>query len=66
MKETTEPIVVFLAEEDEIIPNASTKRLKEFLKKDDRIINLPAQGHNGINDNETYRQALADILSISR
>ena len=64
VKETEEPIVVFLGKVDEIIPNESSEKLKEFLKDDDLVITLPQQGHNGMNDNEAYRRALADVLKL--
>jgi len=56
------PVVLFHGEWDEVIYYGSSLRLKEEFKSKDRLITLRGQGHNGMTDNEDYRNELKQIL----
>ena len=57
------PIVLFHGDQDEVIYYNSSVKLKSIIKKTDRLITLPGQGHNGITDNQDYKSALEKILA---
>lgn len=56
------PIVIFHGNKDEVIHVSSSYKLKPLLKKDDRLIILEGQGHNGMNDNDIFKKELANAL----
>ena len=57
------PVVIFHGDRDEVIYYGSSLRLKELFKKQDTLITLPGQTHNGITDNIDYKRELQRILS---
>lgn len=57
------PIVLFHGDRDEVIPAASSRRLKALLKPGDQLISLPGAGHNGMADNPDYRREVARLLN---
>ena len=57
------PIVIFHGNQDEVIYYGSSLKLKELLKGKDTFITLTGQGHNGISDNQDYREEIQRILS---
>ena len=56
------PITIFHGNQDEIIYTESSYKLKELFKQGDRLIILEGQKHNGINDNEQFKEELKTIL----
>ena len=57
------PVVIFHGNQDEVISYNHSLKLKEEFKPIDTLITLNGQGHNGITENEDYRNALAKILT---
>jgi pimeloyl-ACP methyl ester carboxylesterase len=57
------PVVIFHGDQDEVIYYGSSLRLKALFKKQDTLITLPGQTHNGITDNIDYKRELQRILS---
>ncbi len=62
LKSCKMPIVIFHGDQDEIFPYTSSVRLKAFLKPTDRFFTLKGQSHNGITENEIYRNELRKLL----
>jgi pimeloyl-ACP methyl ester carboxylesterase len=56
------PIIIFHGDQDEIIYTESSYKLKELFKQGDRLIILDGQKHNGMNDNEQFKEELKNIL----
>lgn len=56
------PIVIFHGGEDEVIYYESSVKLSKYFKKEDKLITLHSQGHNGITDNPEYVKYLSEIL----
>lgn len=51
------PVCIFHGTADNLLPYSNSLKLKEEFKKNDTLITLPGQGHNGINDNELFKTA---------
>jgi uncharacterized protein len=62
LKEVKCPVVIFHGDNDEVIYYASSLKLKKDFKKQDTLITLYGQGHNGMTDNENYKEAVRYIL----
>jgi len=62
LKSCKAPLVIFHGNQDEVIYYGSSLKLKTLFKKQDTLITLEGQSHNGITDNENYRAALRKIL----
>jgi len=56
------PIVIFHGNQDEVIYYGSSLKLKELLKKQDQLITLVGQGHNGMTTNVDYKLELSKVL----
>ncbi len=56
------PIIIFHGDDDELIDFHSSVRLKKYFKSGDKLIILKGQQHNGIDDNDDYRDSLKSIL----
>jgi len=56
------PVTVFHGDRDEVIPYEAALQLKQYLKPGDQFVTLPRQGHNGMNENAQYGQALEELL----
>ena len=56
------PVVIFHGDEDEVIYYGSSLKLKEEFKNKVQLITLRGQGHNGMSDNEDYRNGLKQLL----
>ena len=63
IKECKIPIVIFHGDQDEVTYYNSSTKLKEFLKRVDKLITLNGQGHNGITDNPQYINIIGKILN---
>jgi pimeloyl-ACP methyl ester carboxylesterase len=63
VEKTKAPVVLFHGDLDEIIYHGSSEKLKAHLKPTDKVIVLKGQGHNGMNENPNYQQALAKVLA---
>jgi uncharacterized protein len=57
------PVVIFHGDQDEVIYYGSSLKLKALFKKQDTLITLQGQTHNGITDNTDYKRELQRILS---
>jgi len=57
------PIVIFHGKEDEVIYYGSSLKLKEAFKKQDTLITLNGQGHNGMTENSAYKSEMQKILN---
>ena len=57
------PIVLFHGDQDEVIYYGSSLKLQKEFKKQDTLITLAGQQHNGITENPDYKTALQKILS---
>jgi uncharacterized protein len=62
LKNCPMPVVIFHGDADEVIYYGSSLKLKEEFKKQDTLITLHGQRHNGMTDNEEYKTELARIL----
>ena len=63
LKSCKMPVVIFHGNQDEVIYYGSSLKLKEEFKKQDTLITLNGQGHNGMTDNEEYKTELKKILT---
>lgn len=63
LKSCKMPVVIFHGNKDEVIKYDSSLKLKEEFKKQDTLIILEGQGHNGMSDNPDYKLALRKILT---
>jgi pimeloyl-ACP methyl ester carboxylesterase len=63
VEKTKAPIALFHGDLDEIIYHGSSEKLEKHLKPTDKVIVLKGQGHNGMNENPAYQQALAKVLA---
>ena len=64
LKECKMPVVLFHGDQDEVIYYGSSLKLKNEFKSKDRLVTLVGQGHNGMTDNEDYRNELKRILAM--
>ena len=62
LKECKMPVVIFHGDHDEVFNYESSLRLKELFKKNDTLIILKGQGHNGMSDNPQYLMEMRKIL----
>ncbi len=58
-----EPITIFYAAEDELLPVERSIKLNEFLDGNDEFIMLAGQGHNRVFNNEQLKAKMAEILA---
>lgn len=56
------PITIFHGDQDEVIYYGSSLKLQKEFKKQDTLITLAGQGHNGITDNSCYQIEIEKIL----
>jgi uncharacterized protein len=63
LKSCKMPVIIFHGNQDEVIYYESSIKLKETFKKQDTLVTLKGHGHNGITDNEEYKEALRKILN---
>ena len=56
------PVVIFHGDQDEVIYYGSSLKLKDEFTSKDKLITLRGQGHNGMTDNEDYRNELKQVL----
>jgi pimeloyl-ACP methyl ester carboxylesterase len=57
------PVVIFHGNQDEVIYYGSSLKLKEEFKKQDTLITLIGQGHNGMTENPDYKIEIQKILA---
>ncbi len=57
------PVVIFHGNKDEVIYYGSSLKLKEEFRKQDTLITLNNQGHNGMTNNNDYKIGLQKILT---
>lgn len=62
LKQCTSPVILFHGDADEVIPYASSVRLKAEYKAVDTLITLRGLGHNGITENPQYVETVRKIL----
>jgi alpha-beta hydrolase superfamily lysophospholipase len=63
LKNCKMPVVIFHGNADEVIYYGSSLKLKEEFKKQDTLITLYGQGHNGMTDNLDYITEMKKILT---
>lgn len=63
LKDCKMPVVIFHGNSDEVIYYGSSLKLKEEFKQQDTLIILNGQRHNGMTDNEEYKNELTKILT---
>jgi pimeloyl-ACP methyl ester carboxylesterase len=56
------PIVIFHGDQDKVIYYGSSLKLKAEFKKQDILITLVGQGHNGMTENPDYKTEIQKIL----
>lgn len=56
------PVILYHGDQDEVIYYGSSLKLKDLFKSKDTLITLEGQAHNGITDNEIYKESIKDIL----
>ena len=57
------PVIIFHGDQDEVIYEGSSEKLKTLFKEEDQLIILKGQRHNGINENVYYLTELKKILN---
>ena len=62
IKECKMPVLIFHGTEDEVIYYESSKKLQTLFKKEDRLISLEGETHNGITANTEYRAYIKKLL----
>ena len=63
IKDCKMPIVIFHGDRDEVIYYGSSLKLKEQFKRQDTLITLIGQGHNGMTNNPDYETEIQKILN---
>lgn len=63
IKDCKMPIVIFHGDQDEVVYYGSSLKLEKLFKKQDTLITLIEQGHNGMTDNPDYKSELTKILN---
>ncbi len=58
------PVIIFHGNKDEVIGIEAAERLKKLFKKGDRLIVLPNQKHNGINENPLFQHEIERLLHL--
>ncbi|MGI9583729.1 alpha/beta hydrolase [Chryseobacterium sp. RRHN12] len=66
LKTVKSPIIIFHGDKDEVINYKASLKLKNNFKKDDSLIILKDQYHNGITDNLDYQKAMKRILDSDK
>ena len=56
------PVVIFHGDQDEVIYYGSSLKLQKEFKKQDTLITLVGQSHNGITENTEYITAIQMVL----
>jgi uncharacterized protein len=62
LKECKMPVVLFHGDQDEVIYYGSSLKLQKEFKKQDLLITLTGQGHNGMTENRDYQREIRRIL----
>lgn len=62
LKQCRCPVVIFHGDEDEIINYKASLKLKEEFNEKVQLFILPGVEHNGITDNEEYRDILKEVV----
>lgn len=62
LKQCKMPVVIFHGDRDEVIYYGSSLKLQKEFKKEDKLITLAGQGHNGITENADYKMEIQKIL----
>ncbi|WP_462254131.1 alpha/beta hydrolase [Ferruginibacter sp.] len=62
IKECKMPVLIFHGNADEVIYYQSSLKLKELFKKEDTLIILNGQSHNGMSENAEYKLEIEKIL----
>ncbi len=62
IKNVESPIAIFHGDKDDLIYVGSSKKLKKEFKKEDSLIILNGQGHNGMTYNLDYQKKMKEIL----
>lgn len=57
------PVIIFHGDQDEVVYYGSSLKLQKEFKKQDTLITLPGQGHNGMTDNSDYQTEIQKILT---
>lgn len=57
------PVVIFHGNNDKVISYNNSMRLKTILKDSDLLITLENEEHNGITENEVYREEIKKLLT---
>ncbi|HMF73464.1 MAG TPA: alpha/beta fold hydrolase [Flavitalea sp.] len=63
IKDCKMPIVIFHGDHDEVIYYGSSIKLREEFRKQDTLITLVGQGHNGMTDNSDYKIEIQKVLA---
>ncbi len=63
LSQIEEPITIFFAEHDRVLPIERSLSLKKYLKPGDRSYILEGQGHLGVYRNQRVKELLPDILN---
>ncbi len=57
------PVVIFHGDQDKVVYYGSSLKLQKEFKKQDTLITLIGQGHNGMTDNLEYQIEIQKILT---
>ena len=57
------PVVLFHGDHDEVIPYASSARLRALLPANAQLIRLPGGRHNGLTEHPYYQQIIGQVLA---
>lgn len=57
------PVVIFHGNKDKVINYNNSMKLKPILKDSDLLITLENEEHNGITENEVYREEIKRLLT---
>ncbi|MXN90071.1 alpha/beta fold hydrolase [Flavobacterium sp. Sd200] len=61
LKSVKAPVYIFHGTDDKLIPYSHALKIREYNKKVS-VIPLPGAAHNGMNENELFRESLKNIL----
>jgi len=62
LQQIIEPITIFYAEDDKVLPVNRSVKLNQFLDRNDQYFMLKGQGHNGIFFNTELKERVPEIL----
>lgn len=62
LQTTKAPVYIFHGRNDEVIYSGSSEKLRPYLKPGDKVTFIEGMGHNGMNENEVFKEGIRKLL----